>query len=253
MKYLDRSQYINNPSKVLLNGADFFSVQNPSRGRHNMSRQLALFVFILVWIPTVATAIPNIWGVWNWELTENAHILVTPGGAGTPLSDADNGGGGQVDATIRIQLWMDEWNGGDPIIGPVVNFPFEDIWLEIPGLNNCMGGTTADASTDSEGWFTFSGPLGMGGWNDPSAGPPVVHVMVNGSILLQEDGSPISPSIVANSPDINGDLATNLTDVADFAADYYGAYHFRSDLFWDGIINLSDVPILAASIGEVCP
>lgn len=222
-------------------------------GENSMNRQMGLFVFILIWIPTTSLAVPSIWGVWNWEHTENVRILVTPGGNGTLLAAADYPGGRQVDATIRVQLWIDDGDTGTPNPHAVANFPREDIWLEIPGLSHCGWGVLADGPTDSEGWFTFSGPLDMGGWNDPSEGPPVVNVMVVGSVLRQEDFSPISPNILANSPDINADLMVNLTDVAIFAGDFFGAYAFRSDLFWDEAVNLSDVPVLAASIGEVCP
>jgi len=153
-----------------------------------------------------------------------------------------------------VQLWVDanDTGGGDPP-APVPNYPAEDIWLEIPNLNACIGGVNADGNTDSEGWFTFSRPLGMSGSNDPAAGPPVVHVMVNGTTLYDENGSPISPSIVANSPDINSDLIVNLTDVAIFAADFFGDYNFESDFLWDGEINLSDVVFMAEFMGDQCP
>ena len=213
----------------------------------------SVFLTFLLLYPITSGAIPSVWGVWSWEFTENVHILVTPAASGTPLAAAHYPGGGQADATIRVQLWVDDGDTGTPNPQAVPNFPAEDIWLEIPGLNSCVGEVNADGPTDAQGWFTFSEPLGMGGWNDPSAGSPIVNVVVNGSILRQEDGSPISPSIMANSPDINGDLAVNLTDVAIFAADYYGDYRFASDLFWDGKINLSDVPVMAANIGAVCP
>ena len=70
-------------------------------------------------------------------------------------------------------------------------------------------------------------------------------------------GSPIeltSPvDLGFNSPDINGDLLVNLTDVQTFTADYYGGYLFRSDFHRDGIVNLSDLAPLAYAIGAACP
>ena len=56
-----------------------------------------------------------------------------------------------------------------------------------------------------------------------------------------------------NSPDINGDLAINLTDVTLFAADFFGPYAYRSDFNWDGAINLLDVTVLSGSMGITCP
>ena len=197
-------------------------------------------------------AVPSVWGVWDWGITEPVHILVSPSGNGTPLTDADYPGGPGVDATIRIQLWIDDGDTGTPNPHAVANFPAEDIWLEIPGLNMCMGGINADGPTDSEGWFTFSGSPRMGGWSD-AGNPPFVYVMVVGNILYDDFGQLISPTIVANSPDINADLTVNLTDVGIFSTDFFGNYSFRSDFFWDGDINLTDVVFMAEMIGDTCP
>ena len=44
-----------------------------------------------------------------------------------------------------------------------------------------------------------------------------------------------------NSPDINGDLTVNVTDLSMFATDFFGAYDYRSDLHWNGAIDLGDL------------
>ena len=57
-----------------------------------------------------------------------------------------------------------------------------------------------------------------------------------------------------NSPDINGDLIVNLTDISLFAVDFFGAvYMYRSDFNYDGAINLTDLAMLAPTIGVPCP
>ena len=93
----------------------------------------------------------------------------------------------------------------------------------------------------------------MGGWNDPASGPPYAQVMVVGNILFDETGPLISPTIVANSPDINADLTVNLIDLSLFSSDYFGSYSFRSDFFWDGEINLIDLASMALFFGDTCP
>lgn len=198
-------------------------------------------------------AIPHSWGVWDWQISDPVHILVSPSGSGTLLTNADYFGGNSVDATIRVQLWIDDGDTGIPNPHFVPNYPAEDLWLEIPDLNVCIGLTNPDGPTDSEGWFTFSGSPGMGGWNDPASGPPYALVVASGTILYDEMGHIISPTIVANSPDINADLTVNLIDLSIFSNDYFGSYSFRSDFFWDGEINLIDVARFAAFMGDTCP
>ena len=197
--------------------------------------------------------IPELWGVWSWPHTEPVHIMVTPGADGDALESASLMGGAVVDATILIQLWASGGGLDEPLPPqPVAYFPFEDLWLEAPGLANCTGGASADGNTDAEGWFTFSGSPNMGGANDPDAVLPGLQVMVSGT-ALDDQVNPIRPHILVNSPDINGDGTVSLTDVPLFAADFYGPYAFRSDFSWDGAINLSDVVRLATSLGESCP
>lgn len=213
---------------------------------------LLITVFFLAVSVTVTSAIPTVWGEWTWAYTDPVHIVVSPSGNGTALTMAEFLGGPATDATIRIQLWIQDDTIGDPDPPtPIANFPNEDIWLEFPGANACVGGAIADAPTDSEGWFTFSRPLIMGGWNGPADGTP--RISLSGMILLDETGQPISPTIVVNSPDINGDRVVNLTDLSIFAPDFHGGYAFRSDFIWDGVINLSDVVWMAVEMGEECP
>lgn len=170
-------------------------------------------------------------------------MLNLPNGGGSPFTSATINLGGTataVDATINLTLL----DGG---MVPVVNFPFEDLWLESldGGMVFCTGGTVADANTDAAGQTTWTFPLRASG-----ASQALTQVMVNGAALTSSAGLALSH----NSPDINADGNVNLTDVPLFAADFYGGLDpFRSDFQYDGAVNLSDVVKLAQGIGAQCP
>ena len=100
----------------------------------------------------------------------------------------------------------------------------------------------AGQATDSEGYTYFSAPLYGGGWVQDD-----LRVYVCNTPLAM----PELPLWI-NSPDIDGDLEVNLSDVQLFAVDFYGAYAYRSDLFYDGVINLSDLNRLAQHLEADC-
>lgn len=212
-----------------------------------------LIVCLLLPGPAFAT-IPHVWGEWTWLPGELVHITATPAGNGMPLSAARQRDGGLVDATIRIQLWVQGGSLEDPQDPmTVADFPAEDIWLDGPGLSVCWPGAIADANTDADGWFTFSRALPLGGCNGTDGTPPVVQVWISGDILREYHGAPIAPAVLINSPDIDGDQVADLRDVVLFTSDFYGEYAVRSDFVWDGVLDLLDVVVLAASMGEQCP
>jgi hypothetical protein len=163
-----------------------------------------------------------------------------PNGGGVSFTNASLVGQTGIDATINLTLL----DGG---MVPVVNFPFEDLWLESldGGMKYCTGGTVADANTDALGQTTWTVPVLAGG-----ASQAVTLVMVNGAALTSNAGLALSH----NSADINGDGKVNLTDVPLFAGDVFGGLHpFRSDFQYDGLVNLSDVVKLAQGVGAECP
>ena len=145
-----------------------------------------------------------------------------PNGLGTTFANARSTGG-VVNATITLTVL----DGGGV---PVANFSANDMWLEkevVASTGNfaaCTGGTTADLNTNASGVTTWAAPLRAGGWST-------------------------SKTLVV----INGDGNANLSDIPLFVADFYGAYSFRSDLLFDGIVNLSDIPRVASGVGAVCP
>ena len=114
----------------------------------------------------------------------------------------------------------------------------------------CPGGTIADASTDEQGQTQWTAEL-LAGLCDEDAGLPNEEgllVVINGSPLTQD---PLPYHF--NSADMNGDLAVDLTDIVLFAQVYFGAYDYCADYYWDGVVNLSDIVLLAQGNGAECP
>lgn len=200
---------------------------------------------LVVSLATVAWA-----GIPDMTLTvaakANGTVLVSvytlPNGGGHGLNDCYISGGVKVDATVTLTL--NDGNGD-----PIFNYPFEDMWMEtsptVPGLVLCPGGSVADLNTDINGQTTFSGAVFGGG---ASATGDVTIIVVNGEVVVSG-----SLNIQFNSPDINGDLTVNLTDVVLFAGAFYGAYSYSADFYFDGTLNLSDIVLLAQGNGTSCP
>jgi hypothetical protein len=175
-------------------------------------------------------------------ITEPVSIYSLPDGTGWGLDEAMLMGGNRTDATIILTLLDGQGN-------PIFNYPAENSWLDLGGNGNpCQTGSIADGNTDALGQTTFSGPLLAGGsgagatvmvgtWPEPEY--PVLF--------------PQGDLFRFNSPDINGDHVVNLADVALFSADFFGNYNYRSDFFWDGVISLSDVALMAQGMGSFCP
>jgi hypothetical protein len=169
-------------------------------------------------------------------------ICNLPNGQGWPLTQTKAVGSPTwVDATITLTL-------KDYYDDPVVGAPAEDLWLETTrsGLVHCAGGTTADGPTNELGQTTWSHSLRAGGYSDRQAGE-LTRVMVG----LPADFFPfLDPdvNILHNSPDIDGNFIIDLRDTAFFARDLKVAYNYRSDFFYDGVINISDTWRFAAGL-----
>jgi hypothetical protein len=169
---------------------------------------------------------------------QRVSVMVVPDGNGFPLNDAMAlPGVVHVDATITVTV--NDLNGD-----PIFLFPATDIWLESQSkaLALCPGGSNADADTDINGQTTFTNPLFAG-----CQGTGAV-VVVNSQALTQP-----ALDMVFNSPDINCSKNVDLTDVILFTQDYYGSYNYRSDFYWDGVLNLSDIVLLAQNLQTACP
>ena len=166
-------------------------------------------------------------------------LMVVPDGSGPDFTEAQSAYSGTFDASISL-LFLDGL--GIPVSG----FPAEDMWLvsDDSGMVSCPGGTIADGPTNATGQATFSRAMKAGGWSNG-----LTLLVVNGAEVYTQPGV----ALHINSPDINGDLLVNLSDVQLFAGDFYGSYHFRSDLAFDNVINLSDIVPLSRALGATCP
>lgn len=212
-------------------------------------RSLILVLMLAVLSSTAVMADSGIpWVGWITPANLNeASIWILPDGSGPPLTEALNFGGQTDDASIVVGL-ID--NNGDPI----ANFPWEDIWLE-PGTATAMScygyenyGFPADHNTDANGETIFANPLAGGGWTEDP-----IWVYLNGSPATDPGGWVFPPvPLRFNSPDINADGEVNLTDLAFFSGDFFGTYHYRSDFWWDGVLNLSDLAQMALGYGTSC-
>jgi hypothetical protein len=177
-----------------------------------------------------------------WQSFEGqATLLVAPDGSGPPVTEARTSDGVVVDATLHLTLI-----NNCPDEGPVVGYPSEDMWLQSlgGGLVFCMSGSIPDDQTDLEGHTQWSHPMKGGGWDEGNC-----RIMAGGMAL----GSPEGLTLNFNSPDIDGSQVVNLVDVVLFTQDYFSGHTFRSDLVRDGVLNLSDLVILARSAGISCP
>lgn len=169
--------------------------------------------------------------------TEQVSVYSCPLGDGLPINGCmAYPGVTDVDATITATLR--DINGD-----PVFLYPASDVWLEsdTKGFAYCAGGTNADGDSDINGETTFSNTL-FAGFSGAGA-----VVVVNGEVI----NAPLD--MLFNSPDIDGNLVVNLTDVILFAQAYYGTYDYAADFYWDGNLNLSDIVILAVHNTHDCP
>lgn len=183
-------------------------------------------------VPDAGNSWVAVEGVAPGSLAVN-FILPTLTG-GNPLT-ASRTLDGPVDATITLFLRDSENN-------PIVDFPGTNVLLSTPG-SSCGDYGQAEGNSDSLGRLTWTRSLKFGGW---SQGP--LSVNVYGYFYLYAD-----EILKFNSADINGDANIDLADVAIFTGDFFSGYSFRSDFYYDGILNLLDVAMLGQAFGDGCP
>ncbi len=179
-----------------------------------------------------------------WTVSDvPASVYTHPDGNGHPLAHCQAFGGDLGhDATIIMRVVT---MGGDPI----ENWPFEDLWIEPNqgGMFACIAGNCADANTDANGETSFATPLAAGGYsNYPD------DLMVAYMSGLPAETPPMA--VYVNSPDLDGNLVVNLTDLVLFAMAYRnGEMAYRYDYWWDGVLDISDVVLFTQGYGTECP
>lgn len=170
-----------------------------------------------------------------------ASVFNRPDDNGRGFDQAFAAGGADVDATITLILV-------DTDGLPIFLYPFEDLWLETSndGLAFCSGGTVADQSTDEMGMTTWSNPMAAGGY---TTGEQTVVIVAGAPLGTQVD-------VTYNSPDINGDLIVNLSDIVAFtqllSGDFSSHPLYAGDFNNDTEINLSDIVRMTGGIGTAC-
>jgi len=205
----------------------------------------------LLSLATAAAAVLAFAGFASAGIPAVANCTATSAG-GTlyicPQSDGESLGSVGAGVHVRVK----DTNGVD-----IANFPFEDIWMKAKNVtpttqfNLCQGGLTADANTNVTGETDMTGVPSGGGCNQ---GP--MQVVISGVALPQFGPAPaFNPNelnIRINSPDITGDLNTNLADVGPFSTALNGTFSFCADYFDNGVINLADVGIFSTHLGHTC-
>lgn len=177
--------------------------------------------------------------------TEPVCLLVVPDGSGSTFTESRLFGGQQIDAMIQFRLV-------DNLGNPIPFYPHEDVWLNFRnGTSAACGGWlgfTADADANADGMMQFAqSPRGGGSSIDP------VYLIIGGAPAYSLDHSTLGPfTILVNSPDIDGSLQVNLTDVTISAQDLTTGGVFRSDFNWDGAVNLTDVTMFARHFEATC-
>jgi hypothetical protein len=164
--------------------------------------------------------------------TQGGLLLTCPSGDGPTLASIG------ATITITVMSMCPEWTEPQPIPG----IPSHDIWLWSEDMVLCGGSASsnADGPTDAEGMTTISGPVASGGYAQS------VNVVVMGILI----GEMTNLSVV--SPDIDGDLAVGLVDLAEFASAFFGAYDPRADMDGNGAINLTDLVLFAGHFWHDC-
>ena len=180
--------------------------------------------------PAVARTIPDLNP--SYANADPGVLLIRPDGAGPTLLDR----GCEIELVVLNTSLI-----------PIEGYPYQDMWLDDVGngdLSICVGGALADANTDADGRTWFTGAVAGGGWTQAG-----ILVYLGGTPL---EGLPLD--IQVNSPDIDGDTAVGLTDLGIFAEDYAsGEMPFRSDFVHDGVLNLSDIAVMADALQARCP
>jgi len=207
-----------------------------------MLKSVFISICAVVVMAGMANAQPGLIDVfqssWSYSCGAPPHQLLVshcPAGDLEPVANGCvNPGSGQ------IQIQLIDRNGL-----PMPGIPPTDIWFqpfsgsEVLSFKPGTWGT--DFPTDLTGSTITTLQLSAGGCVQLGL-QCVVLDPIGIAVILQ---NPVVHPINFNSPDLNGDLVVNLTDLAIFGAAYGkpAAYTWCCDYNDDGVVNLSDLAI----------
>jgi hypothetical protein len=196
-------------------------------------------------LPGMVSAQPGVIDVfqssWSFTCGSPPHPLFVshcPAGDFEPVAN-----GCVIPGAAQIQIQLIDRNGI-----PIPGIPPTDIWFQpVSGLEilTIKAGTwCTDFPTDLTGRTITTLQLSAGGCVQLGL-QCVVLDPIGIAVILQ---NPIVQPISFNSPDLNGDLIVNLTDLALFGASYGnpGAYTWCCDYNDDGVVDLSDLAFFGA-------
>jgi hypothetical protein len=152
------------------------------------------------------------------------------------LFDAD----GPIQDPFELTILMETWHCEPG--GPAIGVQLEYLQGVSYSANLAFAEPTGHLAgpTDAAGRAEIVLPLHGGGHGANSdwelSGPDVECCIDHDTHLM------------INSPDIDGDLTVNLADLSLFAADFFGAYNYRSDLSWNGAIDIGDLTYMSLAL-----
>ncbi|MDP6418125.1 MAG: hypothetical protein QF492_03735 [Candidatus Krumholzibacteria bacterium] len=131
---------------------------------------------------------------------------------------------------------------------PVVTLAATDLTLYNPQIVTCAGqASQADSGTDANGQATFSGTILGGVAGDGSTGVNCndTDLYVLALDIVLNNGNPVCVS--ADSPDLDGSLTVNVSDLAKFASDFNtGTSDPCHDYNEDGATDVADLGFFAS-------
>ena len=168
----------------------------------------------------VAAALPGLASAQCADPTTSTfptHILLCPSG----------------DIAVRCQL---NDSAGNPCAGTVLFMQF----------NGCAGSLCPAPGQPFPVLRTTSANTGAAVFQ-----PRIGGCCMTGSVTFYDSTGLVLATVpTVNSPDINGDCTVNLSDIALFAQAFTGAYSRCADFNMDGVLNLTDVSVIAAHFGH---
>lgn len=188
----------------------------------------------------------------GYSQQNDVSVMIVPDGSGFPLSNCFERGGTQLTSGKITVTLVDSGGNVVPAYPPnwitLEEMTSPLVWcrnVANPPTANCPN--YADLPTDAAGQTTFTLSY-YGGSQVQSPTNVWVFVPTSGWFSI-----PITGNVSFNSPDINGDLLVNLTDIAIFAMDFFGPYNYRSDFNYDQLVAIVDLAMFAPHLNKACP